>query len=333
MSAFDQIYQNGPVIAIVRSPSDIWQVLSISDNIKKFGINPPQGSFDFTSYIEKEDIDTITRKTGAAILQKRSTIQMRYRIVAGSHVHWVEDYCTLTYDADGTLTSAGSLLWITTLPLEWHLLSKGSETWNILTSKLRHDMLNQLTAILGYLELSSDMIEDSMLQDFAQKEQNAAEKIREKLIFSREYQKIGQTDFEWVKMSTILTESAGEAGCSGIPLQLNIPDVKIFSDKIFKLAITRVLENIPDHASGVSEIRVSMNKTSDGGILIIEDNGCGIPADQKTRIFDLGYGKGEGNGLFLAQKLLTIYGISISETGTAGSSARFELTIPGVILN
>ncbi|PKL59945.1 MAG: hypothetical protein CVV33_05215 [Methanomicrobiales archaeon HGW-Methanomicrobiales-4] len=333
MSSFDTIFKKGPVVAFVRNPANPWQILSISENISRLGVNPPSRSFNLTPYIFEEDIDLVSRKLGAGILQKRTSVIMRYRIQAGIQVHWVEDYCSLTYNPDGSLAGADSLLWITTLPLEWYLLQKGSETWNALTSKLRHDMLNQLTAILGYLELSEDMVEDPILQDFSKKEQNAAERIRGKLIFSREYQKIGQTEYDWNSLSPLLMEASGEAGCRNLTVDIQVPDIRIFTDKVFKMALIRIFENTGIHAPEATKIQVRFTQLSSGGILSLEDDGPGIREELKTRIFDLGYGTGDGFGLFLADKLLSIFGITLIENGVPGSGARFELTIPGEILD
>jgi signal transduction histidine kinase len=332
MPAFDQIYQNGPVIAIVRNPSEPWQVLSISDNIRKWGFSPPSGAFDLLALIPEDSADQVSRILGASVMQGRTSVLMRYRIRTGAGTHWVEDYCTLAYNEKRELSSAESLLWITSLPLEWHLLITGSEAWNSLNSKLRHDVLNQLTAILGYLELSSDMVEDPLLKDFTQKEQTAAEKIREKLVFSREYQKIGQTDFEWIRLEAVFSEITGEAGCKNLTVTLNIPEVKIFADKMLKQAFFSIFENIPEHAPAATTITVTLKKTDAGSILSIEDNGPGILEEHKTRIFDISFGKGQGHGLFLAEKLLNIFGITITENGKAGTGARFEMKIPEEIL-
>jgi signal transduction histidine kinase len=66
------------------------------------------------------------------------------------------------------------------------------------------------------------------------------------------------------------------------------------------------------------------------GLLIIEDNGIGIPADLKEQIFERGYGKNTGLGLFLIREILSINGASITETGTEGTGARFEICLkPG----
>lgn len=333
MSAFDNLYKSGPVVAIIRDPVSIWQVVSASESIIRVGIPLQSLPVDLLSYIVEEDHDLITRKLGAAIMQKRTEVVMRYRIKKDNQIKWVEDYCSLSYSPEDQVVACESLLWTTTLPLEWHLLSKSAEAWNLLNSKLRHDMLNQLTAILGYLELSSDMITDPMLLDFATKEQNAAERIREKLIFSREYQKIGLTESEWIKLSTLIPEVIGESGCSRFAVLTDIDDTRIFADKVLKQALIRIFENTSSHALQATEIKISFIRTPTGGTLIFEDNGPGIPNEQKQRIFDLGYGSGEGFGLFLAEKILAIFGITIVENGISGSGVRYELTIPGYVLD
>jgi sensor histidine kinase regulating citrate/malate metabolism len=63
-------------------------------------------------------------------------------------------------------------------------------------------------------------------------------------------------------------------------------------------------------------------------LILVEDNGIGIPLDEKQKIFLKGYGKNTGFGLFLVREILAITGISIHETGKHGTGTRFELMIP-----
>jgi signal transduction histidine kinase len=46
------------------------------------------------------------------------------------------------------------------------------------------------------------------------------------------------------------------------------------------------------------------------------------------RIFERGYGKNTGLGLFLSREILAITGITITENGVPGKGARFEITVP-----
>jgi len=63
-------------------------------------------------------------------------------------------------------------------------------------------------------------------------------------------------------------------------------------------------------------------------ILVIEDNGTGIPPDEKNIIFDRSLGKNAGLGLFFVREVLSITDMTIEETGEYTKGARFEITVP-----
>ena len=62
--------------------------------------------------------------------------------------------------------------------------------------------------------------------------------------------------------------------------------------------------------------------------LVYEDDGVGIANDEKEKIFQRGYGKGTGYGLYLIRKTCEVYGWTIKETGKHEKGARFLFTIP-----
>ena len=63
-------------------------------------------------------------------------------------------------------------------------------------------------------------------------------------------------------------------------------------------------------------------------MLEFEDDGVGVPADAKSRIFDR-IVAGEGKfGLFFVREFLSISGMNIIENGEPGKGARFVITIP-----
>ena len=62
--------------------------------------------------------------------------------------------------------------------------------------------------------------------------------------------------------------------------------------------------------------------------IICEDNGNGIPLNEKENIFTRKYFQHTGLGLFLSREILSITGLTISETGIEGSGARFEIHVP-----
>ena len=60
----------------------------------------------------------------------------------------------------------------------------------------------------------------------------------------------------------------------------------------------------------------------------VRDNGVGIAANEKERIFDRGFGKHTGLGMFLIREIFSLTGIAIRETGEQGKGVRFEITVP-----
>ncbi|MDD5189181.1 MAG: ATP-binding protein, partial [Methanoregula sp.] len=75
-------------------------------------------------------------------------------------------------------------------------------------------------------------------------------------------------------------------------------------------------------------IRVSSLEIDMGLLIVCEDDGVGISAEDKKRLFTRGFGKNTGLGLFLSREILAITGITITENGVPGKGARFEITVP-----
>ena len=63
-------------------------------------------------------------------------------------------------------------------------------------------------------------------------------------------------------------------------------------------------------------------------MIVCEDDGIGIPDNEKEHIFERAFGRNSGYGLFLAREVLGITGLSIRETGAPGDGARFEILVP-----
>lgn len=75
-------------------------------------------------------------------------------------------------------------------------------------------------------------------------------------------------------------------------------------------------------------IRVLSKKNGDGLLLTYEDDGVGIAPNDRGRLFEQGFGRHTGFGLFLSREILSITGITIEENGTPGCGARFSIRVP-----
>ena len=64
--------------------------------------------------------------------------------------------------------------------------------------------------------------------------------------------------------------------------------------------------------------------------LIYEDDGVGVPLENKLHLFKEGFSTGgsTGFGLFLTKKMIDVYGWTITEDGEPGKGVKFTITIP-----
>ena len=100
------------------------------------------------------------------------------------------------------------------------------------------------------------------------------------------------------------------------------------ADFLLEKVFYTLLENTLRHGEKVTEIHVSCRELDDGLMILYEDNGAGVPKEHKEDIFNHKYFRHTGFGLFLSRTILSITGITISETGIPGTGARFEILVP-----
>lgn len=192
----------------------------------------------------------------------------------------------------------------------------------------RHDVLNQLTAILGYTELLGMMIEDPKLKAFIEKEQSALDKIRRQFQFAKDYQNIAVEPPRWQNIHNLSVRVAENIDRNSVQILADTEKASVLADPQLEKVFFHLFENTIRHGESASVIRVSVEKQGDDDILVVEDNGCGIPAAEKEKIFEMGYGRGIGWGLFLSRDILAVTGMTITECGIPGTGARFEIYIP-----
>jgi signal transduction histidine kinase len=207
-------------------------------------------------------------------------------------------------------------------------LALACQKMNLLSSITRHDILNQLTVLSGYLSLSEEYTSDEKLLDFIKKETTAAERINQQIAFTKEYQDIGVHAPQWQNLHDMIVTAANHIDLSLISLQVNFSDIEIYSDPLAEKVFYNLLDNAVRHGEKASMIQFFYRENGNKLTVIYEDNGVGIDPETKKRLFMRGNGLNHGYGLFLIREILAITGISIVETGEPGKGARFEITIP-----
>ncbi len=207
-------------------------------------------------------------------------------------------------------------------------LSEANKKLNLLSSITRHDVLNLITALKGYQELSFEIETDEKKKDFLKKEIDLTNSIQSQIEFTKDYQDLGLSAPIWHDVSACIDRAQNRLGISSIHSTISFSEVSIFADPLFEKVIYTLLDNSIRHGERVTRISWGIEQKSDGYTLVCEDDGIGILDVDKERIFIRGVGKNTGLGLFLSREILTITGLTIRETGLFGKGARFEIEIP-----
>ncbi len=199
----------------------------------------------------------------------------------------------------------------------------------VVGSTTRHDILNQMTAIMGYTELMLSMVQDENIRSFLEIEQRASDKIRRIFAYSKVIQLMGTEPPHWQKLGALIRLSCDEIDSGRVRIRENTGDLYLYTESQFYKVFTYLFDNSIRHGKKTTEIALTLDRSGQDPVLIIEDDGEGIAPADREKIFERGFGKYTGWGLFVTREILAVNGMTIRENGTGGNGARFEITIPG----
>jgi len=207
-------------------------------------------------------------------------------------------------------------------------LEQARKKMNLLNSVTFQDIQSAVFSISAYHLLIKQLQPDQKISSFLDKQAVLIQKITSSLIFARNYQDMGIRPPRWQNVSQTFLFAISHLDFLTISHNLETVNLDVYADPLLEKVFYNLMENVIRHGSGASKVRVWYREKPDGLILFVEDNGAGIPQEEKHMIFDRGYGKDTGLGLFLVREILSITGISIKESGAAGNGTRFEIHIP-----
>jgi PAS domain S-box-containing protein len=304
----------GRLVRISRSMTDL---LGYRDTSELLGKNIAEEFYLNPGDREKvlEEINRHGRVTNYEVQLKR-TDGTPVTISASSH---------LWYHPNGTVGGVeGSFRDITEQKRAEQTIQDTNKKINLLTSITRHDVANQVSILRGFAKIAMMKNPDPVVVDLLEKIETAGSAIARQVEFTRTYQELGLHAPGWHRISKIVASGMLE----NIEIICSCDTLEIFADPMIEKVFFNLFDNAVRHGERVTEITVRCEQNPDGIVIFVEDNGVGVPDDVKEKIFERGYGKHTGFGLFLAREILAITGMTIRETGTPGNGVRFEIAVP-----
>ena len=192
-----------------------------------------------------------------------------------------------------------------------------------------HDVRNPLNVAKGRAELAR-MDCDSEHLDPIEAALDRMDHILENMLWLAQQERdIGSLSSVRLKDAVdsvweLVSERSGRAElCYPDDDPLNEP-IEADYDRLCQL-LENLFQNAIDH--GGEDVRVSVGGLDDG--FYIEDDGSGIPEDDRNRVFEMGFSTsdgGSGFGLRIAQQIVDAHGWTIRVTEGSAGGARFEIT-------
>jgi PAS domain S-box-containing protein len=237
--------------------------------------------------------------------------------------------CSLTlsaqYDSDGNIKFVDGVAEdITEKERKAEALRQANNKLNLLSSITRHDIVNQVMVLEGYLLLLAEKVEDPEQFELIRRMKDNIRSINRHIMFTKDYQEIGIHAPEWVNLRMALKNAMISLDNSQVDIHMDAGDYLIFTDPMVSKVFYNIGNNVVKHSQAKNLYITTAEQ--DGQLLIVfQDDGIGI--ENKNTLFKKG-SSSSGYGLFLSKEILAITGIGIRESGISGEGARFEIVFP-----
>jgi len=208
-------------------------------------------------------------------------------------------------------------------------LRTANQKLSLLSQVTCHDIGNDVTGLAWYLSLLKEDLMRPDAEVYLDRSVRLVENIKKHLEFSREYQMFGVYQPVWQPLEPMIARAADDIPHPGVEIAVRVAPVELYADPLAPKVAYNLIENAIRHGGGVTRIGIMTDEEIDGTLMVaFEDDGAGVRDDEKEKIFRCGYGKNTGFGLAFSREILSVTGITIRETGTAGRGARFEILVP-----
>jgi PAS domain S-box-containing protein len=289
------------------------------------------------------------------------SFEMEYRMIAkDGRVVWVHDEATVIRDADGAPRFwQGFMLDITERKRAEEQLERALEVERDATQRLRsldemkntflqavsHDLRTPLAAILGLavtLERAEIDLPPEDARDLARRIAANARKldrlVTDLLDLDRLARGIVSPKLNPVDVGELVARVAAESELAALGrITVDAPEIVVHVDaaKVERI-VENLLANAIRHTPAGTPVRVSASAAGAGALVVVEDQGSGVPEDLRDAIFQPfrqgrdapEHSPGVGVGLTLVRRFAELHGGRAWVQDREGGGASFRVWLP-----
>ncbi|MFB6268659.1 MAG: PAS domain S-box protein [Halobacterium sp.] len=202
-------------------------------------------------------------------------------------------------------------------------LERQNERLDEFASVVSHDLRSPLNVAEGRVELAREAHDSDHLDVAADALDRMNQIIQHTLALAREGQAVGDT--EPVSLSDAAEESWQVVETGGATLDVAGDTTLDVDPERFRHLLENLFANTVEHAGSDATVRV--DPIEDG--FYVEDDGPGIPEDERDGVFEPGYTTAEdgtGFGLAIVKEIVNAHRGDVTVTDSDAGGARFEIT-------
>ncbi|MFT4946994.1 MAG: PAS domain S-box-containing protein, partial [Natronomonas sp.] len=279
------------------------------------------------------------------VIERGEPLETEEKIIADGEHRWVLVTKAPIYDTgersdpETPVAVFGVASDITELRRRERHLQRERDRLDEFASIISHDLRNPLNVAVGRLELLEEDCESPHLEPAERALSRMNTLIEDLLTLAREGDEVGDT--EPVDLAH-LTETCWRNVDTADATVVTDLERTVYADRsrlqqlfenLFRNAVehgstspqsSSTPEDV-EHAGG--DVTVTVGELNDG--FYVEDDGQGIPANERETVFDAGYSTAEdgtGFGLSIVNQVAKAHGWDVTVTGGSEGGARFEIT-------
>jgi len=247
--------------------------------------------------------------------------------VTHTHLPMMADVGFIEWDPDANRIARGSR-WNELKPLidllrDHEDIKRQNERLEEFTSIVSHDLRSPLNVLMAAIELAEETGDPEEFERCRRAIERMDQLIDDLLSLARQGEMVA--DLEWVSLATIANDSWETVEGAQATLEIETEET-IRADKN---RLRELLENLFSNAieHGGRDVTVRVADIQSG--FYVEDDGPGIPEDERESIFEPGYStspEGTGFGLSIVSSIAQAHGWDIHITSSVTGGVRIEFT-------
>jgi len=210
-----------------------------------------------------------------------------------------------------------------------HALKTVNDKLSLLSRFSADHLHHSVDQIIETVDEADTHCNDAATHSYFERIRALAWNVARQLFLTESYKDLGALPQVWINVQQTLDSAQLPSYNNQVSIRIWTGRLLVYADPLFSDVLVHLLENPLRYSNGaVRNIVVTYHETPDGLDLCFSDDGAGIPADRKQQIFEYDAGGHAGIGLFICRQIAEVSDMTIRETGSAGTGARFVIHVP-----